>query len=279
MKVSVKRILFNRYYILTFALMILIPYLSWYFFSGYFEASFFWDLSETQWTREEYFRNIFTFQNFVIDAFSLMQAIFPIFVGLAMIPFLQDQQLYPLCYLRVRSYRRFVIGNIVKHILTACAVLYFAHCVLLLIGVAILQPVELIYERTLYSDILGALFYTEHPVAFLLIEGFHKFVLCGSVYALFFAAISFYTRKWYLCILLPTIYFFGLDLAITAIGLLLDMDLFFLSPVYSLMPDSRVYIGTGAILLPLLPPLLFSLLTIGVGLCRNHKRGDVYAFV
>ncbi len=277
MKVASKRQILNRYYILTFVLAVIVPYLSWYFFSGYFEASFIWDLSQTQWSREEYFRNIFSFQNFVIEAFSLMQAIFPIFVGLAMMPFLQDQRIYSLCCSRVRSYRRFVIGSIVKHVLCACTVLYLAYCVLLLIGAAILQPVELIYERVLYSDILGSLFYADHPIAFLLIDGFHKFVICGAVYALFFTSISFYTRKWYLCILIPTVYFFGLDLALTAVSLLFGADLFFLSPVYSIMPDSRTYMGIFFVFLPLLPPLLFSLLTVGFGLRRSRKRGDVYA--
>lgn len=114
MKISTRRLLFNRYYLITFLLLIIVPYLSWYLFSGYFEASFIWDLSDMRGTREEYFQTVFSFQNFAIDSFSLIQMILPVFSGIVMLPFLRDQKLYPICYLRTKSYRRFVLSNIIK---------------------------------------------------------------------------------------------------------------------------------------------------------------------
>lgn len=161
MKISTRRLLFNRYYLITFLLLIIVPYLSWYFFSGYFEASFIWDLSDMRGTREEYFQTVFSFQNFAIDSFSLIQMILPVFSGIVMLPFLRDQKLYPICYLRTKSYRRFVLSNIIKHVLAGCIVLYLAYCVLMLIGASILHPVVLYYERDLYMDILGRSFYSD----------------------------------------------------------------------------------------------------------------------
>ena len=277
MKVKTKRLLWNRYYLITFLLLIIIPYLSWYFFSGYFEASFFWDLSGMPWTREEYFQNIFPFQLYMIDTFSLIQSILPLFTGLIMLPFLRDQQLYPSCYLRTKSYRRFVIGNILKYAVVGCFVLFLAYLVLMAIGAAMLGPIEMENERVLLADILGKTFYCDHPVAYLILEGVHKYIVFGIVYALFFAAISFYTRRWYLCVLIPVVYYFGLDLMSTALSGLLDMDLFYFSPVYTIMPDARNLTSTAQVLLPLLPPLLFSIVTFILALRRNRKSGDVYA--
>lgn len=277
MKISTRRLLFNRYYLITFLLLIIVPYLSWYFFSGYFEASFIWDLSTMRGTREEYFETVFSFQNFAIDSFSLIQMILPVFSGIVMLPFLRDQKLYPICYLRTKSYRRFVISNIIKHVLIGCIVLYLAYCVLMLIGALILHPVVLYYERDLYMDILGRNFYSDHPILFLLLDGFHKYIIFGSVYALFFAAVSFYTRRWYLCVLIPVVYYFGLDLLCSAIGSMYSVDLFYFSPAYTIVPDGRIYTSTIQVLAPLLPPLLFSIATFIWGLRRNRKHGDVYA--
>ena len=275
MKISTRRLLLNRYYLITFLLLIIVPYLSWYFFSGYFEASFIWDLSDMRGTREEYFQTVFSFQNFAIDSFS--QMILPVFSGIVMLPFLRDQKLYPICYLRTKSYRRFVLSNIIKHVLAGCIVLYLAYCVLMLIGASILHPVVLYYERDLYMDILGRSFYSDHPILFLLLDGFHKYIIFGSVYALFFAAVSFYTRRWYLCVLIPVVYYFGLDLLCSAIGSMYSVDLFYFSPAYTIVPDGRFYTSTIQVLAPLLPPLLFSIATFIWGLSRKRKHGDVYA--
>ncbi|MCI5924686.1 MAG: hypothetical protein MRZ30_08050 [Oscillospiraceae bacterium] len=277
MKISTRRLLLNRYYLITFLLLIIVPYLSWYFFSGYFEASFIWDLSDMRGTREEYFQTVFSFQNFAIDSFSLIQMILPVFSGIVMLPFLRDQKLYPICYLRTKSYRRFVLSNIIKHVLAGCIVLYLAYCVLKLIGASILHPVVLYYERDLYMDILGRSFYSDHPILFLLLDGFHKYIIFGSVYALFFAAVSFYTRRWYLCVLIPVVYYFGLDLLCSAIGSMYSVDLFYFSPAYTIVPDGRFYTSTIQVLAPLLPPLLFSIATFIWGLSRKRKHGDVYA--
>ena len=194
-----------------------------------------------------------------------------------MLPFLRDQKLYPICYLRTKSYRRFVLSNIIKHVLAGCIVLYLAYCVLMLIGASILHPVVLYYERDLYMDILGRSFYSDHPILFLLLDGFHKYIIFGSVYALFFAAVSFYTRRWYLCVLIPVVYYFGLDLLCSAIGSMYSVDLFYFSPAYTIVPDGRFYTSTIQVLAPLLPPLLFSIATFIWGLSRKRKHGDVYA--
>lgn len=203
--------------------------------------------------------------------------ILPVFSGIVMLPFLRDQKLYPICYLRTKSYRRFVLSNIIKHVLAGCIVLYLAYCVLMLIGASILHPVVLYYERDLYMDILGRSFYSDHPILFLLLDGFHKYIIFGSVYALFFAAVSFYTRRWYLCVLIPVVYYFGLDLLCSAIGSMYSVDLFYFSPAYTIVPDGRFYTSTIQVLAPLLPPLLFSIATFIWGLSRKRKHGDVYA--
>lgn len=277
MKVKTRRLLWNRYYIITFLLLIIIPYLSWYFFSGYFEASFFWDLSHPTLTRKEYFQMIFTFQGYMVETFSLIQTILPLFTGLIMLPFLRDQRLYPYCYLRTKSYRRFVIGNILKYAVVGCFVLFLAYLVLMAIGAIIVGPIKLENERVLFADIFGKTFYRDHPVAYLILEGVHKYIVFGIVYALFFAAISFYTRRWYLCVLIPVVYYFGLDLMFTALSGMFSVDLFFFSPVYTTVPDGRILTSTAQVLLPLLPPLLFSILTFILALRRNRKSGDVYA--
>ena len=46
---------------------------------------------------------------------------------------------------------------------------------------------------------------------------------------------------------------------------------------YTIMPDARNLTSTAQVLLPLLPPLLFSIVTFILALRRNRKSGDVYA--
>ena len=65
----------------------------------------------------------------------------------------------------------------------------------MLIGASILHPVVLYYERDLYMDILGRSFYSDHPILFLLLDGFHKYIIFGSVYALFFAAVRQHVQR------------------------------------------------------------------------------------
>jgi len=229
-------------------------------------------------TKKEYMNFIFSFANYPVDGFMMLQLILPVFAVMIVIPFLNAKSLFAFSFTRVSLYKNYLVKLIFKYLFVGCSVLFLAHLIFLFIGVAILPIKEDIgVPRELFSEIFGKDFYNQHMVLYFVLEGFLKFFIFPFVYGLFAVSISFLTEKKYLCLLIPLVYFSVLAIFVSVLESVFIMDLLFLSPTYTLMSNSRPYINGFVILAPLLPPLIFSIAVILRDFKKKSKRGDAFA--
>ena|GEM_PF-5968277 len=276
MKIKNSYLLFNKYVVIASLLLIGISFLSWAIFSQYFSAVFLWDLSEMSVTRTEYFAMIFTFDNYVMDGFSLLQLILPIFSMLVVIPFLNSKKMLLFTYSRNESYNKVLITNIAKTVLVGATMLFLSYLVFLAIGLVLTSISDDPNGRELFSDILGPDFYNNHIILYFILEGFLKYFIFTIVYSLFAIAVSFLTSNNYHAIIIPFAYYAVTAIIVAVISSAIGVDLTFLSPTYTVLANARPYTSLLFVIIPLLPPLTFSIYVISRDLITKTNRDDVY---
>lgn len=276
MKVMLKYKIFNKYIISSFFLIIFLSFFSWAIFSEFFSALFIWDTSP--YTKREYINLIFPFCNYPVDGYSLLQLIAPVFPVLAVMPFFETKKLFSYAIIKNKSYKKFIIQNIFSHLLIASMTLYLAYLIFLSIGIALLpiKPDEGV-GRELFSEIFGKSFYKNHMIIYFVIEGLLKYVIFTFVYGLFSIALSFITKKNYLCVLIPIAYYNVLAILVAVLETTFKINLLFLSPTYTLLSNSREYTNGFLIIAPLLIPLIFSTFILHKEINIRKKRDDIYA--
>jgi len=275
-KIKNSYLLFNKYVVIASLLLIGISFLSWAIFSQYFSAVFLWDLSEMSVTRTEYFAMIFTFDNYVMDGFSLLQLILPIFSMLVVIPFLNSKKMLLFTYSRNESYNKVLITNIAKTVLVGATMLFLSYLVFLAIGLVLTSISDDPNGRELFSDILGPDFYNNHIILYFILEGFLKYFIFTIVYSLFAIAVSFLTSNNYHAIIIPFAYYAVTAIIVAVISSAIGVDLTFLSPTYTVLANARPYTSLLFVIIPLLPPLTFSIYVISRDLITKTNRDDVY---
>jgi hypothetical protein len=125
------------------------------------------------------------------------------------------------------------------------------------------------YTRSFLSDLFGKYFFNQHPIEFYLLFGFVATFIFGIIYALFSISVSFLSDKNYLSVLIPYGYFiFGSVL----FGLLLNKMLIF-APISTFGALIFTDQSTFFTLLPMLFPLMFSLIVIVVKINRGDRLG------
>ena len=276
MKIKNSYLLFNKYVVIASLLLIGISFLSWAIFSQYFSAVFLWDLSEMSVTRAEYFAMIFTFDNYVMDGFSLLQLILPIFSMLVVIPFLNSKKMLLFTYSRNESYNKVLITNIAKTVLVGATMLFLSYLVFLAIGLVLTSISDDPNGRELFSDILGPDFYNNHIILYFILEGFLKYFIFTIVYSLFAIAVSFLTSNNYYALIIPFAYYAVTAIIVAVISSAIGVDLTFLSPTYTVLANARPYTSLLFVIIPLLPPLTFSIYVISRDLITKTNRDDVY---
>ena len=273
MKISARKILINRYIIFCFWFVLLFQLFSYWVLSGSLEVilkmGFDWYLLTGP-----------SFSVYPVGGFNLLQAVLPLVASVLALPFLYEREDYTFIYNRSVSYRRYIIKRIFFTLLWGSIAVYVAYLIFLFIGAAVL-PADRDIPRQLFSEITGENFANEHPVLYYVLEGFVRYILFVFIYGLFTVAISFWTEKIYLCVLIPMIYYGAGCLRVSVMeGVLhnfhINVNLFFLSPAYPIMSNSRGYISGWAILAPFVPILAFSIFSI-VRSLYFEKRRDVYA--
>jgi len=275
-KIKNSYLLFNKYVVIASLLLIGISFLSWAIFSQYFSAVFLWDLSEMSVTRAEYFAMIFTFDNYVMDGFSLLQLILPIFSMLVVIPFLNSKKMLLFTYSRNESYNKVLITNIAKTVLVGATMLFLSYLVFLAIGLVLTSISDDPNGRELFSDILGPDFYNNHIILYFILEGFLKYFIFTIVYSLFAIAVSFLTSNNYYALIIPFAYYAVTAIIVAVISSAIGVDLTFLSPTYTVLANARPYTSLLFVIIPLLPPLTFSIYVISRDLITKTNRDDVY---
>ena len=117
---------------------------------------------------------------------------------------------------------------------------------------------------------------------YFVVDGFWKYFVFCFVYGLFSVSVSFYTKKDFLCLIVPTVYYIVLDLVLSGIGAIKNgeqtiIDLSLFAPSYPIMSGARDWISIPQVIYPLLPPLLFAAFTFVREFAVKKKRRDVYA--
>lgn len=276
MKIESKRYFFNKYLAISFLALFLIMFLSWGADAGYFETVLHYGGERPL---KEYLNLVFDFQNYTELGYRFIQIIVPVFPALIILPFLNDIKMLPMVLPRVNSYRSTVTKKIAKCLLAGCSTLFVAFLCFLMVGLVLL-PVRGKPEPNieLFSEIFGRYFYTEHFLWFCIVQGFLRFFIFPFVYGLFGISISFLTAKKHLCVLVPVAYYTILSIAMACLNVAFEgMDFFYFSPAYTLMSTTREYVSGLAILAPLLPVLVFSVVVIARDFIKKSNRGDVLA--
>ena len=278
MKSETRRLLFNKYTILSFVLLFLLLFLSYGIDSGVLHSVLHFNSADWPYTLSEYLHIITSFESYAQLGFRFVQMIAPVFPAIVIIPFLNELKTLPMVYTRKQSYKNAVLPKIVKCLLAGSLSLFLADVCYLLIGWLWLGMPANPGHAELFSEILGKNFYEQHMFWFFVIQDFLRFFVFPLVYGLFGISIAFLTSKKHLCVLIPVAYYTILSLIFACLNSAFSgFDFFYFSPSYTLMSTARPYINGFLIIAPLLPVLLFSLAVIIREFVKKHTRGDVLA--
>ena len=263
---------FNRYLILSACLLFITLFLSFALQTGYFKVLFFFKPSPEFETQEAYMTFHFSLDMYIENGVRYQQLIAPLIISFSALHFLTEKTGYFVnIYGRVKNYRTTVIKSVFCHAAASALYLFGAYLVFFLLGkVVAFGP---IFENPVMhymSDIFGPNFYEEHYSLFYLIDGFIKFGVFPFFYSIFCMSVAFVTEKKYLFVLLPTLYFFMMSVAMAA----LPKNIFgfsnnYLAPAHVFAIQAAVYPPFYTAFTGLIIPLVIAVILIT---CRLKGR-------
>ena len=265
-----KILLRNKYMFLSGIAMFLFMFVCFAIFSEYFKTYFFGNPG--RWvTREKMMEMLFDYESYMVEGYSLMQMIAPLFPVLAILPFFQEKEMLPLSLHRTQRPARFVWRKILKYCFWTSLFLYGVSLLYQVFGLVFVKiPRHTSVPRELFNEILGKDFYNNHMFVYFMLEYFVKFFVFGFAYALFAMSLSFLLKKRYQLVLVPLLYFDGLTIIVSLFNRFDGINLFFLAPNYVVMSNAAPSMGTWTVFMPLVPVVLFSVLVIR----HKLKNGD-----
>lgn len=280
MKIETRRLLLNKYILVSFFVLFLIMFLSWGIDSGVFGVIINFGSYDGPYTLGEYLSLISGFESYAELGYRFVQLIMPVFPVIIIIPFLNDISTLPMVYPRAASYKKVIVPKIIKCLVVGCFALFLAFLCFLCIGLILLPAPQELGDYELFSEIFGKNFYEQHIEWFLVVQGFLRFFIFPFVYGLFGIAIAFLTPKKHLCLLIPVAYYTVLSLVVACLNSVFSpRDFFYFSPTYTLMSTARPYVNGFAVIAPLLPVFIFSIVVIATSLIKKRNRGDVLAAI
>ena len=270
MKMENKILLSNRYMYLSGGVMVIFMFVSFAIFSDYFNVLFFTDPGP--WgSIEKLMEMWFSLEDYMVEGYSLMQMIAPLFPILAILPFFGEKEMLPLSLHRTQRPARFVWRKILKYCFWTSLFLYGVSLLYQVFGLFFVKiPRHAGVSRELFNEILGKDFYSNHMFVYFMLESFVKFFVFGFAYALFAMSLSFLLKKRYQLVLVPLLYFDGLSIIVSLFNRFDGINLFFLAPNYVVMSNAAPSMGTWTVFMPLVPVVLFSVLVIR----HKLKNGD-----
>lgn len=286
MKISLKQAILNKYNIIAFIFIPTVCIISWAIspvcgiinMSGY---------------SLEQMRGVVSFFSYVIWGFSYMQLMLPLLASFVMLPFLREKRMYNFSYVREKSYSTAVLRPMLRQLLIGCTTMFLGYMIFLCAGlmwridprdvlVTSIETGEPSCSRVFMPEIFGEFFAAENMFMYFVVDGFWKYFVFCFIYGLFSVSVSFYTRKDFMCLIIPSVYYIVLDLVFSGIGAIksgeqtiIDLSLF--APSYPIMSGARDWISIPQVIYPLLPPLLFASFTFVREFAVKKKRGDAYA--
>lgn len=275
MNISLKQAILNKYNIIAFIFIPTVCIISWAIspvcgiinMSGYSLADM---------------RGVVSFFGYIVWGFSYMQLMLPLLASFVMLPLLREKRMYSYSYIREKCYSGAVLKPMLRQLLIGCTVLFLGYMVFLASGLLWeIDPMSIIVysndtgephcTRVFMPEIFGEFFAAKNMFMFFVVDGFWKFFVFCFVYGLFSVSVSFYTRKDFMCLIVPTVYYIVLDLILSGSGHSLY------APSYPIMSNSQAWVSIPQVIYPLLPPLLFAAFTFVREFAVKKKRGDAYA--
>lgn len=167
MKMENKILLRNKYMFLSGIAMFLFMFVCFAIFSEYFKTYFFGNPG--RWvTREKMMEMLFDYESYMVEGYSLMQMIAPLFPVLAILPFFQEKEMLPLSLHRTQRPARFVWRKILKYCFWTSLFLYGVSLLYQVFGLVFVKiPRHTSVPRELFNEILGKDFYNNHMFVYL----------------------------------------------------------------------------------------------------------------
>ena len=291
MSLSTKHIIINRYNVIAFLTTSLGCFLSWAIADDFFKALFGPGLPHL--TKREYLDFLFSFFNYAIFGFSLLQLIMPLVAAIPVIPFIREKNIIQLSYTRTSSYPASILKPMFKRLLIGCVILFAGYMLFLCGGLVWntdpsqylrtdINTGEIYYARTFMPDIFGRDFLGKGMFLFFTVDGFWKYFVFCFVYGLFAVCVSFYTNKTALSLIIPLIYYNVLSFAFASFGTATipgtSLRWANLEPGFAVTANGSFGNVTSVQqMLPLLLPLLFCAFTLVKEFIIKRHRRDVYA--
>ncbi|MCH5203815.1 MAG: hypothetical protein J1F03_03650 [Oscillospiraceae bacterium] len=221
-----------------------------------------------------------------------MQVLLPLLASFIMLPYSREKRIYSFSYIREKSYTKAILKPMLRQLLIGCTVLFLGYMVFLTAGLVWkINPEEVLAHsisgeiscmRVFMPEIFGEFFAADNMFIFFVVDGFWKYFVFCFVYGLFSVCVSFYTKKDFLCLIVPTVYYLVFDITFSGIGQIdlgngTVINLAIYAPSYPIMSGTRDWISIPQVIYPLLPPLIFSLFTLVREFAVKKKRSDAYA--
>jgi len=266
----------NIYTITSFLLLVFMPIITWALSSQILRALFFYVYMPEFPSQQKWVSFILSsgFSSFMIDSFSILQFLMPILSVLIVSDFFRMKRgSFHHVLFRTKNYKSYVWKNIANYISTGVIIQYLSFLIVVLFGI-LTHPIVFNenWSRSLFGEFLGNSFSYQHPVNYFLLEGFLKYVIFSSVYALLGISISFITKKAYLYILIPIGYYFVISVVSASLAQTGGTWIYLFSPSFTLMAGSMVEnIPIWMALAPLAIPIIFSICIIEYAL-RGSER-------
>ena len=169
---------------------------------------------------------------------------------------------------RTGNYKKFAWKVILQSVFICSAVMYISYFITASAGALCFtnQTVDLgDSQRGLFTEFFGEMFSKENPYLYGLLEGIYRYVAFPAVYSLFGISVSFCSKKPYMPILVPFVYYFAFGFAASYLK----------SPLRNFLPILRLIDTTSTVMggaeikmlffvpfIPLIIPAVFSVLTI-----------------
>lgn len=307
MRISLKQAILNKYNIIAFIFVPVVGFFSWAISRDFFNSIKF-GILVNKMPLMEYLRSVNGFFVYAVWGFSFMQLLLPLLASFIMLPYLREKRMYGFSYIREKNYSRAVLKPMLRQLLIGCTVLFLGYMVFLCAGLFWrIDPLDtlsnsFIWEtgpdgETIFTDlwetdpegvlagkypevscnrqfmpeIFGEFFAVKNMFMYFVVDGIWKFFVFCFVYGLFSVSISFYTKKDFMCLIVPTVYYIVFDIIFTGIGLPLY------APSYPIMSGSQNWVSIPHVIYPLLPPLLFVVFTFVREFAVKKKRRNAYA--
>lgn len=270
MKMENKILLRNKYMFLSGIAMFLFMFVCFAIFSEYFKTYFFGNPG--RWvTREKMMEMLFDYESYMVEGYSLMQMIAPLFPVLAICPFSRKRKCFLSPCIMDCNARPLCLAENFEILLLDLPVPLWRVAALsgLRPGFRENSTSHKCSPGAVQRD-FGQDFYNNHMFVYFMLENFVKFFVFGFAYALFAMSLSFLLKKRYQLVLVPLLYFDGLTIIVSLFNRFDGINLFFLAPNYVVMSNAAPSMGTWTVFMPLVPVVLFSVLVIR----HKLKNGD-----